>query len=167
MTAGRVANITAASWGLRPRRLDRFAVPRAFGPPARHPPGLRPRPSASPLNGPPEGAIKDPQQGRGLPPPLSGPSGLPVRLPRKGLRPSPPLRGGSPPQQPAIKKKNAISEPAEASPCSPKECMCRASGVMGNIERAERRALSQRQAVGHHRALGHCIKSCLHASMQT
>lgn len=95
-----------ASWGLCPRRLDRFAVPRAFGPPARHPPGLRPRPTASPTNGPPEGAIQNPRQGRGLPPPLSGPSGLPVRLPRKGLRPSPPLRGGSPPQQPAFQKEN-------------------------------------------------------------
>ena len=96
----------AASWGLRPRRLDRFAVPRAFGPPARHPPGLRPRPTASPFNGPPKGAINDPQQGRGLPPPLSGASRLPGRLPRKGLRPSPPLRGGSPPQQPANQKEN-------------------------------------------------------------
>lgn len=156
-----------ASRGFAPPAPTRYALrPRLRrSPPGT--PGLRPRPTASPFNGPPEGAINDPRQVRGLPPPLSGASRLPVRLPRKGLRPSPPLRGGSPPQQPAIKKGNAISEPAEASLCSPGECMCRASGVMGNIERAERGTVSQFQAVGRHRALGLCIKPCLHASMQT
>jgi len=51
-----------------------------------------------------------------------------------------PGRGFAPPQQPAIKKKNAISQPAEASPCSPSECKRHVSGFMANIELAGRRA---------------------------
>lgn len=91
-------------------------------PPTRHPPGLRPRPTASPLNRPPKGAVYVPQQGGGLPPPLSGASRLPVRPPRKGLCPSPPLRGGSPPQQPAIKNENATFVPR-------RDCLCLRGGA--------------------------------------
>ena len=119
-------------WVRHPRRLLGASPPPArplrgpLGtlrvPPARHPPGLRPRPSASPLNRPPKGAVYVPQQGGGLPPPLSGASRLPVRPPRKGLRPSPPLRGGSPPQQPAIKNESATFVPR-------RDCLCLRGGA--------------------------------------
>ena len=144
--------------------------------PLRGPTGLRPSRPASPRASPsaygltlkwaPRGGCPGPPTGQGATAPSVRRFAPPCSTPPEGASPLPTASRRFPSPTAGYQEENAISEPEEASPCSPKECTRRASGVMANIERVERRGAG---VTGHVRqsnfVAAERMFACKHANM--